>query len=132
MYIPEGYGTVFPYMLVDRAEALAEFLCAVFGAVVEGKTVFPDGRVANMRVRIGTSAFMISEADGETMKAMPAMYYVYAEDVDSTYDAAIGNGAEKIFEPADMPYKDRQAGVADPSGNIWWISRRLVDEPYDA
>jgi len=25
---------------------------------------------------------------------------------------------------------DRQGGVADPSGNIWWLSQRLVAGPY--
>jgi PhnB protein len=34
------------------------------------------------------------------------------------------------MEVADMPYGDRQGGVEDPSGNIWWISQRLVEEPY--
>jgi PhnB protein len=29
-----------------------------------------------------------------------------------------------------MPYNDRQGGVADPSGNIWWLSQRLVPGPY--
>ncbi|NJM99059.1 MAG: VOC family protein [Phormidesmis sp. RL_2_1] len=131
MYIPKGYGTVFPYMIVDCAEELTKFLSTVFGASVEGKTVFPNGRVANIRVRIGTSAFMISEASENTMQAMPGTYYIYVEDVDRTFRAALENGGEKIFEPTDMPYKDRQAGVTDPSGNLWWISRRLVEEPYD-
>lgn len=131
MYIPDGYGTVFPYMIVDGAEKLADFLCGAFGANVEGKTVFPNGRIANIRVRIGTSSFMMSQADEETMKAMPASYYLYVDDVDKTFEAAIQYGARKVFEPADMPYKERQAGVADPSGNMWWLSKRLVDEPYD-
>lgn len=132
MYIPIGYGTVFPYMIVDGAEELVDFLVAVFGANVEGKTVLPDGRIANIRVRIGTSTFMISQAGDGTMKAMPAAYYIYVEDVDSTFEAAIENGAQKIFDATDMPYQDRQAGVIDPAGNAWWISRRLVNEPYDA
>lgn len=132
MYIPDGYGTVFPYMIVDGAEELANFLCKAFDATVEGKTLFPNGRVANIRVKIGTSSFMMSQAGDETMKAMPASYYVYVEDVDKAFGAAIEHGARNVFEPADMPYKERQAGVVDPSGNIWWISNRLVEEPYDA
>jgi PhnB protein len=27
-------------------------------------------------------------------------------------------------------YDDRQGGIVDPAGNIWWISQRLVDKPY--
>jgi PhnB protein len=119
-------------MIVDHAEELTEFLAATFGAIIEGKTVFPNGRVANIRVRIGTSTFMISEAGEDTMKAMPGTYYIYVEDVDRTFESAIKHGGKKIFDPADMPYQDRQAGVTDPSGNLWWISRRLVEEPYDA
>lgn len=132
MYIPNGYGTVFPYMIVEGAEELVSFLSNVFGATVEGKTVLPNGRLANIRLKLGTSCFMLSEAGADTMKAMPAAYYVYVENVDMVFETAIKHGALKLFEPADMPYQDRQAGITDPSGNTWWISKRLVEEPYDA
>lgn len=132
MYVPEGYGTVFPYMIVQGADTLAQFLSDVFAAEEIGRTTLPNGRIANIRIRIGTSAFMVSDAGDESMKAMPAAYYVYVEDVDDTFENAIACGATKVIEPMDMPYLDRQAGVTDPCGNIWWISRRLVDAPYDA
>ncbi|WP_373083663.1 VOC family protein [Zhongshania sp.] len=132
MYLPDGYGTIFPYMLVNGANSLCVFLADVFGAEEMGRTVFPDGRIANIRIRIGTSNFMISETDGSAMKSMPGAYYIYVEDVDDTYKRALSAGAKSIFEPADMPYLDRQAGVVDPTGNNWWISKRLVEEPYDS
>ena len=43
-----------------------------------------------------------------------------------------GNGTALEMEAADMPYGDRQGGVRDPNGNIWWISQRVVHEPYGA
>ena len=43
---------------------------------------------------------------------------------------AIENGAALEMEAGDMPYGDRQGGVVDPFGNLWWISQRLVKEPY--
>ena len=132
MYVPEGYGTVFPYMIVNGADDLSHFLSSAFGATEVGRTTLPNGRIANIRIRIGTSAFMVSEAADDGMKAMPAAYYVYVEDVDSTFDRALALGATKIIEPTDMPYLDRQAGITDPCGNVWWISKRLVEEPYDA
>ena len=132
MYVPEGYGTVFPYMIVNGAEDFVRFLADVFDASEVGRTTLPNGRIANLRTRIGTSTFMVSEATDDAMQAMPAAYYVYVEDVDSTFEKAMARGASKIIEPMDMPYLDRQAGVTDPWGNIWWISRRLVDEPYDS
>ena len=131
MYVPDGYGTVFPYMLVEQAEKFIEFLKNTFDAKELGRTTGSNGRIANSRVRIGTSTFMVSEADPETMKSMPGAYYVYVEDVDKTFKRAASNGAAKMFEPTDMPYGDRQAGVTDPFGNIWWISTRVVHEPYD-
>ena len=62
MYIPEGFGTVFPYIFASDAAAYLTFLERAFGAEVVGRTEAPDGTVANARVRIGTTAFMVSEA----------------------------------------------------------------------
>jgi PhnB protein len=124
MYIPEGYGTVFPYMVVDQAEKFVDFLKNTFDAKEIGRTQLPGGRIANVRIRIGTTTFMVSEASGENLKAMPCAYYLYVENVDQTLDKAVSNGAKKMFDPMDMPYRDRQAGVTDPFGNIWWISHR--------
>jgi PhnB protein len=131
MYVPEGYGTIFPYMIVSDADAFAKFLADVFGASELGRTMLPTGRIANIRIRIGSSTFMVSEAANDALQAMPAAYYVYVEDVDQTFEKAIACGAIEVFKATDMPYLDRQAGVTDPFGNIWWISKRLVDEPYD-
>jgi PhnB protein len=127
----EGYGTVFPYMVVHQAEKFVDFLKNTFDAKEIGRTTLPGGRIANSRVRIGTTNFMVSEANGESLKPMPATYYIYVESVDRTLDKALANGAKKMFDPMDMPYRDRQAGITDPFGNIWWISNRLVNEAYD-
>jgi PhnB protein len=130
MYIPEGYGTMFPYIMVNDMDRFVGFLKTVFNATELGRTVMPDGRVANCRLRIGTTSFMASSG-GEGFPAMPAMHYVYVEDTDATFSKALANGAKKIMEPANMPYEDRQAGVVDPCGNTWWISTRLVTDGYD-
>ena len=129
MYVPEGFGTVFPYMIVDRVEELLGFLTQVFDAKEIGRTV-ANNRIANIQLQIGSSKFMMSEAGQGGMQAMPGTYYVYVEDVDRTFAKALSFGATEVFEPADMAYRDRQAGIIDPSGNYWWISKRLVEEPY--
>ena len=130
MYIPEGYGTVFSYLLVSDAGKLINFLEAVFDARELGRTELPDGRIANMRVNIGTSNFMIAEPEGGVLKPMACAHYVYVEDVDDTLQKAIDAGATKLFDAEDMSYGDRQAGITDPLGNYWWISRRLVEADY--
>jgi PhnB protein len=42
------------------------------------------------------------------------------------------DGSERLVEVADMPYGDRQGGISDPAGNIWWVSQRLVPGPYSS
>ena len=49
MYIPEGFGTVFPYIFASDAAAYLTFLSRAFGEEVVGRTVAPDGTVANER-----------------------------------------------------------------------------------
>ncbi len=61
---------------------------------------------------------------------MQTSFYLYVEDVDMMHSRAIENGAILEFEPADMPYDDRQSGIMDPCGNYWWISTRLVKKGY--
>src|SRR5262245_22679259 len=131
MHIPQGYGTVFPYFFVSDAERFVAFLKSAFNATEVGRTETPNGRIANVRVQIGTSRFMVSEASGEGFPPTRGAYYIYVENADATYGKALAHGATKIMEPLDMPYLDRQGGVTDPFGNIWWISTRLVPQGYD-
>jgi PhnB protein len=129
MYIPEGFGTVFPYFFVPEAERFVGFLTTALGARELGRHVRPDGKVANAQVQIGTSTVMVSEAP-EQYKSMHGAYYLYVEDADAAMKRALENGATLEMEISDQPYNDRQGGVRDPFGNIWWLSQRLVEKPY--
>jgi uncharacterized glyoxalase superfamily protein PhnB len=60
---------------------------------------------------------------------MPAMLYLYVRDVDAVYHQAVAAGAITLMEPADQIYGDRNAGVKDPAGNLWWIGTRKEDVP---
>ena len=129
MYILEGFGTVTPYLFVDGADKFSRFVEGAFGGIEKGRTTRPDGVIANLQMEIGTSMIMVSEASDQ-YPAMQAAYYIYVEDADSAMNQAISAGGVLEMDVADMPYGDRQGGVKDPFGNIWWISQRLVDGPY--
>ena len=129
MYIPPGFNTVTPYIFANDAETLVAFLIAGLGGVETLRSVRDDGRIANVQVSIGTSTIMLSEAS-PGYPAMPASYYLYVENADASMRQAIAAGAVVEMDVQDMPYGDRQGGVRDPAGNIWWISQRLVQEPY--
>ena len=130
MYVPKGFGTVTPYIFVNGADNFSDFLVRAFNGVEKGRTVRPDGVIANLQIEIGTSMIMASEAS-EQYPAMPSAYYIYVENADSAMNQAISAGAVLEMDVADMRYDDRQGGVKDPFGNIWWISQRLVDRPYE-
>jgi PhnB protein len=128
MRIPPGFNTVTPYFFVENAGRLLTFLVYGLGGT-EILRHMNGERVANAQVVLGTSTVMVSEASA-SFPAMPGSYYIYVENADESMNRALGAGATKIMDVSDMPYKDRQGGVRDPCGNIWWISKRLVEGPY--
>ena len=129
MYLPTGFNTVTPYFFVENAEQFVAFLVNGLGGVEVHRSVRPDGRIANAQVRIGTTTVMASEAGGR-YGAMPASCYLYVEDADQATTRALAAGASLEMDVADMLYGDRQGGIRDPHGNLWWISQRMVQAPY--
>jgi PhnB protein len=131
MYIPPGFGTVTPYFFVEDAERFVSFLTQAFHGKETLRSLRGDGRIGNAQVVIGTSTVMVSESSPQ-YPAMPASYYLYVDDAAGTMRKAVAAGATTVMEVADMPYGDRQGGVRDAHGNLWWISQRIVEAPYSA
>ncbi len=129
MYIPPGFNTVTPYYFVQDAQALVSFLVRGLGGRETCRTLRTDGRIQNVQVQIGSSTVMVSEATKD-YPPMASAFYLYVEDADASMRRALDCGARLEMEVGDMPYGDRQGGVRDPHGNIWWISQRTVHEPY--
>ena len=128
MHIPPGFNTVTPYFFVDQAADFLVFLTQGLGGNEIGRHMNGD-RIANAQVQLGTSTVMVSEASA-AFPAMPASYYLYVESADAAMEKAVSSGAAQIMAVADMPYGDRQGGVRDQHGNLWWLSQRLVQGPY--
>jgi PhnB protein len=124
--IPAGYHTVTPYLIVDGAAKLIEFVKQAFDAKEMLRMSGPDGRIGHTEIRIGDSMLMLSDSR-DPWKPMPAMLYVYVEDVDATYQRALQAGATSVSEPKDQFYGDRSAGVQDSCGNQWWIGTHIED-----
>ena len=129
MYVPEGFAVVTPYIFADGADAYVQFLQAAFGAREIGRSIAPNGRIANCQLKFGTATIMVSEAS-EQFPASSAALYLYVADADASMARAEQAGADRIMDVADMPYGDRQGGVRDPSGNIWWVSQRMSADAY--
>jgi lactoylglutathione lyase len=48
---------------------------------------------------------------------------VYVENVDAVFAAARASGFELVADPADMPWGERTAWIADPDGNLVMLTR---------
>ena len=115
--IPDGYRSVTPYLVVEGAARLIEFLKRAFGAEETERLAAPGGLIGHAEVRIGDSVVMIGDAHDDST-AMPASIYLYVAHVDAAYRRALDAGATSLNAPENQFYGDR-GGVIDPIGNRW-------------
>jgi PhnB protein len=124
--IPEGYHSLTPYLIVDRAPELLDFLVRAFDAEVKMKMEGPGGTLGHCELRIGNSMLMLGSAR-EQWKPMPACIYLYVEDADAVFAKVLAAGATQLAPLQDQFYGDRSGGVTDLSGNQWWIATHKED-----
>ena len=122
---PENFTTVFPYLFVDGAEQYIEYLVKGLGGKEVHRTSGASGTVANSQVVFGDTTIMISEREERFARSHVSLY-LYTEDADELMAQALAAGGTLQMPVSDMDYGDRQGGVIDPQGNIWWISQRIV------
>jgi uncharacterized glyoxalase superfamily protein PhnB len=120
-YAPPGYVCVIPYLTVDGAQKLLDFLAAVFEAEVTEKTELPDGRIAHAAVRIRDAHIELADAT-ERFGAMPCAVHIYVPDVDRTHQLALLHGGQSLHDPMEMEYSERASAVKDPLGNHWYLA----------
>lgn len=123
MHIPPGFTRLFPYIFATDAHAYLTFLAhGLGGEIVNVHEV--DGVVANAHVRFGDTTIMVSDAR-EGRPPSSGTHYLYVENADEAMARAVAAGGKEISPVGDRAYGDRQGGVKDPSGNIWWLSQHL-------
>jgi lactoylglutathione lyase len=115
---------LFPMLSVaDLAASIAFYRDLLGGAEVyrfpEDEPVFMAFRLGESEIGIGT----LSEAPLHGRSQRPATGHrvelcVYVEDVDEAVAAARAARVEVVLEPADQPWGERIAYVADPDGNL--------------
>src|SRR5437868_15137204 len=69
---PNEYHTVTPYLVVDGAAQLIEFMVDVLGGTELMRLPGPEGRLGHAEVRVGDSVVMLADAPSPR-DAMPAM-----------------------------------------------------------
>ncbi len=128
--IPEGYRSVTPYLIVDGAARLLDFVKEAFGGEERLRMPGPNDTIGHGEVSIGDSVVMLADG-GEQTPPRPGTIVLYVEDCDATYQRALAAGATSLRQPRNEFYGDRMAGVTDPVGNQWWISTHVEDVSPD-
>jgi PhnB protein len=122
---PAGYSVVSPYLVVDGAQRVIDFLKKTFDAAELRRYDTDDGSIMHAEVRVGDTVVMLGDAGGE-WKAVPSNLHVYVENVDDTYRKAVAAGGTPVREPERREGDpDRRGGVKDPAGNTWWIATQV-------
>jgi uncharacterized glyoxalase superfamily protein PhnB len=124
--IPDGYHSITPYLVVNGAAKVIDFVKQAFGAQEIMRMPGPNGTIGHAEVKIGDSVVMVADAGGPH-PARPANLMLYVANVDEVYRRALQAGAKSDREPADQFYGDRMAGVSDSGGNQWWIATHIED-----
>jgi PhnB protein len=123
--IPEGYHTVTPFLIVNNASMLIEFIKRAFDGEVTS-VMKESEKVMHATVKIGDSIIMLSDAS-EKFAPMPSMLYLYVDDVDAVYEKALKAKGISLREPINEFYGDRSAGIKDAWDNQWWMATHVED-----
>jgi PhnB protein len=124
--VPEGFHTVTPFLVVENAAGLIEFIEKAFGGKQTFNMKMDDGKIMHATVTVGDSTIMICDRMDES-HAHNAMLYLYVDDVDAMYKKALAQNATKIHEPTKEFYGDKAGAIKDPWGNTWWIATHVED-----
>lgn len=132
--IPDGYGTVTPYLIVDGANDAISFYKKAFNARERMSFPMPDGKIAHAELEIGTSVVMLADEFPDMGFKGPKSFggsavgmHVYVEDVDAVFKTAIAAGATEAMPPKDHFYGDRMCQIIDPFGHKWSIATHVED-----
>ncbi len=130
-HIPTGFHTATPYLMVPDGAGAVEFCKRAFGAREIHCMADPGGRIRHAELRIDDSPIMLGEyADVEPRQPpkFPRLsIYLYVADADAVFASAIAAGAKQIHPMGDKFYGNREGGVEDPFGIVWWIATMMEE-----
>lgn len=101
-----------------------KFMEKVFGATQTLCKMRDESFVMHAEISLGNSTIMVADCTDQ-WGMQPAGLFVYVDDADKTFKAALEAGASTVMEVADQSY-GRSGGIKDPFGNVWWITSPLT------
>jgi len=135
-YIPKGYNSVTPYLVVRGAAQAIDYYKKVFGATEIMRMPGPDGKIGHAELKIGSSRIMLADetpsmgagyTSADTVGGSPVSLYVYLPDVDDVVKRATTEGAKLLRPVEDQFYGDRSGFFQDPFGHLWGVATHVED-----
>ncbi|MFY9672806.1 MAG: VOC family protein [Terriglobales bacterium] len=133
-YIPEGYNSVTPYLVIKGAAQAIDYYKKVFDAKVLVRMDGPNHTVGHAELQIGNSRIMLADENPQmgatsatTIGNSPVSLYLYIPDVDRVVEKAVAEGAKIIKPVQDQFYGDRSGFLQDPFGHFWGIATHVED-----
>ncbi len=133
-FIPTGYQTITPYIIVKNAAKALDWYKEVFGAVEEMRFPMPDGRIGHAELKIGDSHLMLADEFPERQAVSPDTVggtavgiMLYVPDVDTVFKKAVAMGGKVKEELSDKFYGDRNGTFYDPFGHQWTVGTHIED-----
>jgi len=127
--VPEGYGTITPFLNIKGAAQAVELYKDAFGAEERIRLTLPDGKLAMSELKIGSSIVRISDSVEVAPTRSAAVLYV--EDADKWWKRAVGAGMKQVLPLEDRFFGDRFGILEDRYGNRWSIATHIKDVPID-
>ena len=133
--IPDGYHSVTPYLVVQRAADAIEFYKRAFGAVEKERMTGPDGKsVMHAELKLGDSIVMLADEQPGSgcqspaaLKGTTASLFLYVPDVDTAFKRAVDAGCKVQMPLTDMFWGDRFGKLEDPFGHQWGMATHKED-----
>ena len=136
--VPEGYGTLTPYLIAKNAARAIEFYTSAFGAKELYRLPGPSGQVGHAELQIGDSRFMLADESPDRGAVAPraeqghsVSFLVYVPDVDAAFKRAIDAGATQLRAVENQFYGDRAGTLKDPFGHQWTLATHVEDVSSD-
>src|SRR5260370_9016377 len=90
-YKPEGFNSVTPYLCVNAASKLLDFLKQAFGAEELGRHPRTNGSMPHACVKIGDSMVELGDVTGQWL-LMPRRLHICVPDAASPYQRPVEAG----------------------------------------
>jgi uncharacterized glyoxalase superfamily protein PhnB len=132
--LPPEASWLSPYLTVKDVTKAVAFYKQAFQFII--KTVVPDEKGVDTHAEMYyRDQFLMcgkEGAHGSNLKApqtsgipCPITLYLYTDNIDEFYQAALKQGAQSISAPENMFWGDRMCRLQDPDAYIWCFATYL-------